>query len=214
MFIPYHTSNGGQINGNSGNQNLNMLQASTRPTLYPNMSGNIGLHDNFQQGSEFYNTLSENAMLDPLWSQKGDCDSNFESNTKVIERGRCLHCKHWVGDKGADLVQIQHVLNGCKSFKMQGRYHWRHEAVLDYIGTLLEKKTGTGGSDSDSDFQKDWTAFRCYIDVQGRRTHDDGTVPDQLLITSAKPDIFILDQRDHLTRFVFIFFFIITIMQF
>ena len=205
MFIPYH-SNGGQINGNSG-KNLNMLQASTRPTLYPNMSGNIGLHDNIQQGSEFYNTLSENAMLDPLWSQKGDSSSHdsvesSESNTKVIERGRCLHCKHWVGDKGADLVQIQHVLNGCKSFKMQGRYHWRHEAVLDYIGTLLEK----------NDLQKDWTAFRCYIDVQGRRTHDDGTVPDQLLITSAKPDIFILDQRDHLTRFVLSFF--ITIMQF
>ena len=60
--------------------------------------------------------------------------------------------------------------------------------MLDFIGTLLEKTT------------EDWTAFRCYLDVHGRRTHDDGTVPDQLLVTSAKPDIFILDQRDHLTR--------------
>ena len=62
----------------------------------------------------------------------------------MIFKGRCLHCKHWVGDKGADLVQIQHVLNGCKSFKMQGRYHWRHEAVLNYIGSLLEKKGASG----------------------------------------------------------------------
>ena len=97
-----------------------------------------------------------------------------------------MHCKNWVGSD--HLIQIQHVLNGCKCFKNQGRYLWRHIAILDYIGTMLEKNL---------------EAFRCYLDVPGRRTHDDGTVPDQLLQTSAKPDIFILDQRDHLERYCF-----------
>jgi hypothetical protein len=86
---------------------------------------------------------------------------------------------------------MQHVLNGCTSFKTQGRYHWRHRAVLNYIGTSLEKNINADDR---------WAAFRCYLDVDGRRTHDEGTVPDQLLQTSARPDIFILDQRDHLTK--------------
>lgn len=200
MFIPYH-SNGGHIN--VGSKNLNMLQpASTVGALSPNMSGNIGLQTNPLEASIFYNTLAQSATQDPFWSLNDSECSVSESlhNTKIIEKGRCLHCKHWVGDKGADLVQIQHVLNGCKSFKMQGRYHWRHEAVLNYIGSLLEKKGASGTAETEIGIGSDWTAFRCYIDVQGRRTHDDGTVPDQLLVTSAKPDIFILDQRDHLTR--------------
>lgn len=149
------------------------------PIISPNMSGNIGLG---MDSHELFAHLLEMAENDPLWT--GDPEVASE---KVISKGRCMHCKHWVGDKGAEMVQIQHVLNGCKCFKMQGRYHWRHEAVLDYLGTLLQKKE----------------AFRCYIDVPGRRTHDDGTVPDQLLVTDAKPDIFILDQRDHLIRYDF-----------
>jgi len=198
MFIPYHSNDNIK---NGGSKNLNMLQpASTMSALSPNMSGNVGLQTNPLEASIFYNKLATNATQDPFWTLNDSECSVSESlhNTKIIEKGRCLHCKHWVGDKGADLVQIQHVLNGCKSFKMQGRYHWRHEAVLDYIGALLEKKSA-GLSETEKG-SSDWTAFRCYIDVQGRRTHDDSTVPDQLLITSTKPDIFILDQRDHLAR--------------
>ncbi len=75
------------------------------------------------------------------------------------------------------------------------RYHWRHRAVLDYIGTCLEKDPAQEEIDG-----KSWTNWRCYVDVPGRRTHDEGTVPDQLIQTGLKPDIFILDQRDHLRR--------------
>jgi len=182
MFIPYGISGSGQP---ASSKNLNILNTLSSP----NMSGNVGLVTNSQESLEFYDTLSQNAAQDPLWN-RNESEAQLQNTPKIIEHGRCLHCKHWVGDKGADLVQLQHVMNGCKSFKMQGRYHWRHETVLDYIGTLLEKTAET----------EDWTAFRCYIDVHGRRTHDDGTVPDQLLVTSAKPDIFILDQRDHLIR--------------
>jgi len=140
-----------------------------------NRSGNFG-HELSDEGVEFFELLSSEALRDPLWNDNAE---------NIIEKGRCQHCKHWVGNDSS--VQIQHVLNGCKCFKTQRRYHWRHESVLDYIGTLLEKNTETEG-------------FRCYIDVPGRRTHDEGTVPDQLLITEDKPDIFILDQRDHLHK--------------
>ena len=112
-------------------------------------------------------------------------DDYFPSNVFVIFYIQLFNFSDHV-------IQIQHVLNGCKSFKTQERYLWRHLAVLDYLGTLLEKNIEQDG--------KHWAAFRCYLDVPGRRTHDDGTVPDQLLQTELKPDIFILDQRDHLER--------------
>lgn len=125
MFIPYNNGHTKQLHSHE----------------VPNMSGNVGLGLlNSSQSHEFYEMLSEDASNDPLWT--GD---DFNEDTKVIYGGRCSHCKHWVGDKGAEQVQIQHVLNGCKSFKTQRRYHWRHETVLDYIGTLLEKKSGSSG---------------------------------------------------------------------
>lgn len=158
------------------------------PTVNPHdVSGNIGAGDPWSVKDEavaYYDQLLNNAKNDPLW-----LDGQNE-DTKILAKGRCMHCKNWVGHD--HVIQIQHVLNGCKSFKTQERYLWRHLAVLDYLGTLLEKNIEQDG--------KHWAAFRCYLDVPSRRTHDDGTVPDQLLQTELKPDIFILDQRDHLER--------------
>ncbi len=37
--------------------------------------------------------------------------------------------------------------------------------------------------------------FRWHCDLPGFRTHDGGTVPDQLVQTELRPDICILDQR-------------------
>ena len=168
MFITSYNNSGGHSN---------YLKPKEYNRNMSNRSGNFGNHELHDEGLELFEQLSQEAVSDPLW--------NRDNAEHIIQGGRCIHCKHWVGNDAQ--VQIQHVLNGCKSFKTQGRYLWRHEAVLDYIGTLLEKNTETEG-------------FRCYVDVPGRRTHDEGTVPDQLLITSDKPDIFILDQRDHLQK--------------
>ena len=88
MFIPYDNSGSGQY----GSKNLNILT-----NLSPNMSGNVGLVTNTQESLEFYNTLSQNAAQDPLWSQN---ETELQNTPKIIEHGRCLHCKHWVGDKG------------------------------------------------------------------------------------------------------------------
>ena len=73
----------------------------------PNMSGNIGHHEN-NQGMDYFVQLLKNAKNDPLWME------DLNEDTKILSKGRCMHCKNWVGDKGANVVQIQHVMNGCK----------------------------------------------------------------------------------------------------
>lgn len=145
-----------------------------------NMSGNQGRPPSWSGGVEEHKSLLEVSLNDPLWSLEG-------LERPVIQGGRCPHCKNWVGEKNLENgVQMQHVLNGCKTFATQSRYRWRHQAVLDYIGSCME-----AGPQED---------LRCYLDVPGRRTHDEGTVPDQLIVTNDRPDIFILDQRDHLLK--------------
>ena len=81
------------------------------------MSGNVGLVTNSQESLEFYDTLSQNAAQDPLWN-RNESEAQLQNTPKIIEHGRCLHCKHWVGDKGADLVQLQHVMNANMSFSL------------------------------------------------------------------------------------------------
>jgi len=186
MFIPYQ--NGNNTKGFKNNmENVINNEELIMQTSAHDISGNVGLNtlentDN-SSGAEYFELLGQEAGNDPLWTQ-----DDFTDLPKIYKGGRCSHCKNWVGNEV--MVQIQHVLNGCISFKSQGRYHWRHEAILDYLGTLLEKPPNL----------TEWSAFRCYLDVPGRRTHDEGTVPDQLVHTELKPDIFILDQRDHLSR--------------
>ena len=76
---------------------------------------------------------------------------------------RCPHCKNWIGNAASDVHQ-QHVLNGCRTFSSQGRYRWRHTAVLHYVDSLMDRKT-----------------LRVYSDLPERRTEQDMTVPEQLL---------------------------------
>ena len=63
----------------------------------------------------------------------------------------------------------------------QGRYDWRHAAVLNYVASCMKAGDPEG--------------LRWHCDLPGFRTHDGGTVPDQLVQTELRPDICILDQR-------------------
>ena len=50
---------------------------------------------------------------------------------------RCPNCRNWIGSSvnlEERLNHTQHILNGCRSFQNQGRYDWRHDAVLNFIG--------------------------------------------------------------------------------
>jgi len=78
---------------------------------------------------------------------------------------RCPHCKNWIGNQSSEDKPVQqHILNGCRTFQNQGRYGWRHTALLHFIDSLMDRKN-----------------LRVYSDLPERRTEWDGTVPDQLL---------------------------------
>ena len=64
---------------------------------------------------------------------------------------------------------------------LQGRYDWRHDSVLNYVASCMRAADVEG--------------LRWHCDLPGYRTHDGGTVPDQLVQTELRPDICILDQR-------------------
>ena len=60
----------------------------------------------------------------------------------------------------------------------QGRFTLRHDSVLNYIAQCLDK-----------------TRYTCYIDIAGHQTPAGGTVPAEMLLTTLRPDIVIVDQR-------------------
>jgi len=97
---------------------------------------------------------------------------------------RCPHCKNWIGNVlpgsecGEGNVHQQHILNGCRCFSTQGRYKWRHTAVLNYIDGLMDRNS-----------------LRVYSDLPERRTEADMTVPDQLLGQEKFADL----NREQLT---------------
>ena len=73
---------------------------------------------------------------------------------------------------------LNHILNCCKVSLNQGRYTLRHDSVLNYIAQCLDK-----------------SRYTCYIDIAGHQTPAGGTVPAEMLVTTLRPDIVIVDQR-------------------
>ena len=64
--------------------------------------------------------------------------SNGHSSAAIYP-SRCPHCRNWIGNSISleeKMIHTQHILSGCKKFQNQGRYNWRHDAVLNYIGKL------------------------------------------------------------------------------
>ena len=74
-----------------------------------------------------------------------------------------------------------HCLNGCKIALDQGRYTWRHDNILNYIVTCVEK-----------------SKFKVYSDIPGYQTSNGGSLPPSLppslTVSSLKPDIVIVDE--------------------
>jgi hypothetical protein len=74
---------------------------------------------------------------------------------------------------------VYHVLNQCKEFLKQGRYSWRHDAILEYLTTVVDCKK-----------------YTVFADLPGRRTPDDGTIPQNLMHTLLRPDLVVLGRKD------------------
>ena len=60
----------------------------------------------------------------------------------------------------------------------QGKYTWRHDNILHYIATILDK-----------------TKYRIYVDIPNHMTETGGTIPVEMCVTPLRPDIVIVDDK-------------------
>ncbi len=82
------------------------------------------------------------------------------------DKGNCELCGN-----GSTLL---HILNGCTTSLQQGRYTFRHNAVVSYLVKFLRENV-----DKDT---------KVYADIQGC-TVNGGSIPAQVVPTAEKPDI-------------------------
>ena len=93
---------------------------------------------------------------------------------------RCSFC----GNVGT----LAHVLSNCSTALNQGRYTWRHNSVLSSFIDLIRPHLKDG--------------MTLFSDMPGFQAPHGGTVPPHVLVTSLKPDIFIVNK---LSEEVFVF---------
>jgi len=82
---------------------------------------------------------------------------------------KCPHC--------SQRETLFHILNGCKTALDQGRYTWRHDSLVNYLYKF--SKT---------------SSLEVYADLPGKTTSTGGTVPADILVTSERPDLILLDR--------------------
>ena len=73
---------------------------------------------------------------------------------------------------------LNHILNGCDMALQEGRYTYRHDTILKYISNCLDR-----------------VKFTCYVDIEGCQTPAGGTLPPNLIVSTLRPDIVILDKK-------------------
>ena len=73
---------------------------------------------------------------------------------------------------------MNYVLKCCPLALQEGRFTYRHDGVLKYIATCLDKDK-----------------YTCYIDIPGHRHPAGGTLPPDVAVTILKPDIVIVDKQ-------------------
>ena len=73
---------------------------------------------------------------------------------------------------------LNHILNCCVVSLDQGRYTYRHDSILNYIQKCLDN-----------------TKYTCYTDIQGHQTQGGGTLPPDIIVTTLKPDIVVIDKK-------------------
>ena len=74
---------------------------------------------------------------------------------------------------------LAHITNNCEVALNQGRWNFRHDSVLNFVSSCIERMEG----------------MEVYIDIPGQQTTAAGTVPPSITVTAEKPDIFIIDRR-------------------
>ena len=83
---------------------------------------------------------------------------------------------------------LHHILSSCSSALTQGRYTWRHDSVLKTLFNFIEGKLQEG--------------FVIFADLAGKDAGGGHVVPPDILATSQRPDIVVVDRPN---RKIFIF---------
>lgn len=85
---------------------------------------------------------------------------------------------------GSPSATTHHVLNGCHEALTQGRYTWRHDSVLLKLVSFIKPSLPPEA--------------KIYSDLTGFRACDNppSTIPPDLIVTSARPDIVILREKE------------------
>ena len=87
---------------------------------------------------------------------------------KYTSSDKCKLC----GNRGT----TAHFLNCCKVMLDTNRYTWRHNNIINFIVTNVDK------------------SFKVYSDIPGWEAPGGGTIPAELCVTNLKPDIVIIDS--------------------
>ena len=87
-----------------------------------------------------------------------------------ITNSNCLLC--------GQTETTRHILSGCRKSLVQGRYTWRHDSIVNFIAKSVDTEK-----------------YQIYADVPGFQTPAGGTIPPDLLVTSDKPDICIIERK-------------------
>ena len=72
-----------------------------------------------------------------------------------------------------------HCLNGCRVALEQNRFTWRHNNIVNYIVNSVDD-----------------TKFKVYSDLPGYQTSNGGSIPPSMTVTTLKPDIVIVDDKN------------------
>ena len=78
-----------------------------------------------------------------------------------------------------NFANLEHVLNWCSTALNQKRFTWRHDSVLSYMKSEMDK----GKPDN----------ITIYTDIPGHSING-GTIPADILTTLQRPDIVIIDR--------------------
>jgi hypothetical protein len=94
------------------------------------------------------------------------------ANLKRWKYGASDKCK-LCGNKGT----TNNILNCCAVMLKTDRYTWRHNNLINFIVTNVDK-----------------SKFKVYSDLPGWEAPCGGTIPSELCVTRLKPDIVIVDE--------------------
>jgi hypothetical protein len=76
---------------------------------------------------------------------------------------------------------LNHTLSSCSASLEQGRFTWRHDSVLRTIYDFVSCRLREG--------------FSIYSDLTGQGAGSGGTVPPDILVTSQRPDMVLINRK-------------------